>query len=181
VNHHRRQPRRNVNREGWTFHSGQRNGSWPRSRSYNVSAYTDVIACENDSHSSTASSELVRALTCKFEPELCKVVASIGCEEFTPTRFAGALSGLRTMLAGIGRDALTRLLKERDVASPSIEVDGRRARFRESSECEWITAFGKIPVPRRTYRGDGPSAPSVVPLDQACGMTNRFMTPDVGV
>jgi len=139
----------------------------------------DVIACENTSHSSTASSELVRALTCKFEQELCKVVASIGCEEFTPPSFAGALSGLRAMLDGIGRDALLGLLKERDVASPSIDVDGRCARFRESSEREWLTAFGKIPVPRRAYRGDGPSAPSAVPLDQACGMTDRFMTPDV--
>ena len=139
----------------------------------------DVIACENASHSSTASSELVRELTCKFEQELCKVVAAIGFEEFTPTRFSSALSGLRAMLAGIGRDALTRLLKEQDVANPSIVVDGRRARFRESSEREWITAFGKIPVPRRAYREDGPSTSRVVPLDQACGMTNRFMTPDV--
>ena len=64
-------------------------------------------------------------------------------EEFTPARFGNALSGLRAMLAGIGRDALTRLLKEHDMASPSIEIDGRRARFRESSEREWLTAFGK--------------------------------------
>ncbi len=83
------------------------------------------------------------------------------------------------MLASIGRDALTELLKEQDVASPSIEIGGHRARFRESSEREWLTAFGKITVSRRAYRGDGPSAPSVVPLDQACGMTGRFMTPDV--
>ena len=89
-----------------------------------------VIARGNDPHSSTSSSELVRQLTCKFEQELCKVVAAIGAEEFTPSRFGSALSGLRTMLAGIGRDALSHLLKERDVASPSIEADGRRARFR---------------------------------------------------
>ena len=138
-----------------------------------------VIARGNDPHSSTSSSELVRQLTCKFEQELCKVVAAIGAEEFTPSRFGSALSGLRTMLAGIGRDALSHLLKERDVASPSIEADGRRARFRGASKCEWLTPFGKISVSRRTYRGDGPSALSVVPLDEACGMTGRFMTPDV--
>src|SRR5690606_36659915 len=90
-----------------------------------------------------------------------------------------ALSGLRTMLAGIGRYALSHLLKERDVASPRIEADGRRARFRGASKCEWLTPLGKIPVSRRTYRGDGPSALSVVPLAEACGMTGRFMPPDV--
>jgi hypothetical protein len=89
-----------------------------------------VIAHGNDPHSSTASSELVRQLTCKFEQELCEVVTAIGCEEFTPSGFGSALSDLRAMLASIGRDALTQLLKEQDVASPSIEVDGRRARFR---------------------------------------------------
>ncbi len=138
-----------------------------------------VIACGNDPHSSTTSSELVRQLTCKFEHELCEVVAAIGSEEFTPLRFGNALSGLRAMLASIGRDALTRLLREQDMARPSIEVDGRRARFRGISKCEWHTAFGKISVSRRTYRGDGPSAPSAVPLDQSCGMAGRFMTPDV--
>lgn len=138
-----------------------------------------AIARGNDPHSSTSSSELVQQLTCKFEQELCKVVEAIGAEEFTPTRFASALSGLRAMLAGIGRDALSQLLKDQDVGSPCIEVGGRRARFRGTSRREWLTAFGKITVSRRTYRGDGPAAASAVPLDQACGMTGRFMTPDV--
>jgi len=46
----------------------------------------DVITGGNDLHSSTASSEFVRELTCKFEQELCEAVTAIGSEEFTPTR-----------------------------------------------------------------------------------------------
>ena len=70
-------------------------GSWPRSRSYNVSATNDVIASGSIPLSSTSSNELVRQLTFKFEQELCRVVAAIGCEEFTPSRFDSALSSLR--------------------------------------------------------------------------------------
>ena len=39
--------------------------------------------------------------------------------------------------------------------------------------------MGKITVSRRTYRGDGPEAESLVPLDVACGMSGRFMTTDI--
>jgi hypothetical protein len=42
-----------------------------------------------------------------------------------------------------------------------------------------LTPFGKVTVVRRTYRGDGPGKGSAVPLDDACGMRDRFMTPDV--
>ena len=39
--------------------------------------------------------------------------------------------------------------------------------------------MGKITVSRRTYRGDWSAGSSLAPLDIACGMSGRFMTPDV--
>jgi len=139
----------------------------------------DVIACENDPHSSTAASELVGRLTRKFEQELSKVVATVGSDAFTPPLFRSVLSDLKCMFDGLGREAVTQLLSNQDPARAGIDVDGCRMRFRDVSKRAWLTVFGKITASRRVFRADGRGAASVVPLDQACGMSGRYMTPDV--
>jgi hypothetical protein len=39
--------------------------------------------------------------------------------------------------------------------------------------------MGKVTVSRHTYRGEGPDALPLAPLDAACGISGRFMTPEV--
>lgn len=63
-------------------------------------------------------------LTRKFEQELSRMVEDIGSEEFTPSRFRGLIGGLGSVLAGIGREAITQILEYRDEARASIEIDG---------------------------------------------------------
>ncbi len=43
---------------------------------------------------------------------------------------------------------------------------------------EWMSLWGKVVVPRRLYQEDH-GGPSRVPLDERCGMVNRFMVPEL--
>jgi hypothetical protein len=72
-----------------------------------------------------------------------------------------------------------KVLEEHDTPTASIQVDGARLRFRGSSDKAWLTAFGRVIVRRRCYCADGPDAAKAIPLDDACGMTGRLMTPDL--
>ena len=107
------------------------------------------------------------------------MVEKLGREEVSPVRFREFLGGMRTLLAAIGREAIVQALEATDKARAFVEVSGQQARFRGLSEREWLTHFGKITMLRRTYRADGAGGASAVPLDDACGMRGRFMTPDV--
>lgn len=115
----------------------------------------------------------------KFEQELLRMVESVGREDITPMSFRGLVGSLRGLLAAIGRETLEQVLQAKDAARSWIDVAGERLRYRGKSGSEWLTPFGRITLPRRVYRGDGPGKPSVVPLDDVCGMRGRFMTPDV--
>lgn len=139
----------------------------------------DIVARGNTPHSSTAHSELVGGLARKFEQELGGMVAKVTAEQLSPAQFGTFLSDLQRLLAAVGRETLTSVLGSLDAPRAAIEVDGQRLRYRGMRESEWLTPFGKVPVLRRTYRGDGRGAASAVPLDDACGMRGRYMTPDV--
>jgi len=72
-----------------------------------------------------------------------------------------------------------RLGEEVDEPRAAVEVDGERLRYRGVATRAWLSPFGRLRIRRRTYRGDGPGAKSSVPIDEACGMRDRYMTPDV--
>jgi len=139
----------------------------------------DALACGNAPHSSADSSELARGLTRKFEQELSGMVEKTTAETMTPLRFRALVSGLHELLMKAGREIVERLVEEVDEPRASIEVQGERLRYRGSSTREWLSPFGKVAIRRRTYRGQGPGAASSAPLDDACGMCGRYMTPDV--
>jgi hypothetical protein len=140
---------------------------------------TDKLACGDKPHSAASISGLATSISRKFEQELARMVESVGCEAMTPMRFRGLVGELRGLLAGIGRETIEQILQAKDEARPSIEVDGKRLRYRGISAAEWLTPFGKITVQRRTYRGDVAGMGGAAPLDDACGMRGRFMTADV--
>jgi hypothetical protein len=142
-------------------------------------AINDALARGNAPHSSASDSELVHGLTRKFEQELSRMVERVGAEQFTPATFRGLVNGLSALLAGVGREALSRIVEDRDVPRASVEFAGQRLRYRGQAQREWLTQFGKITVSRRIYRADGAGAPRSVPLDEACGMVGRYLTPDV--
>lgn len=140
---------------------------------------TDKLACGDKPHSAASISGLATSISRKFEQELSRMVESVGSEAMTATRFRGLVGELRGLLAGVGRETIEQILQAKDEARPSVEVEGKRLRYRGISAAEWLTPFGKITVQRRTYRGDVAGMGGVAPLDDACGMRGRFMTADV--
>ena len=54
--------------------------------------------------------------------------------------------------------------------------EDRVYRFKQVVNKEWMTLWGKVVMPRRLYQHDRGGA-SRVPLDERCGMVNRFMVP----
>jgi hypothetical protein len=142
-------------------------------------ASTNVLARGNEPHSAVSNSGLASVIARKFERELERMVAELGREDLTPTRLRSFVGGLKSLLAVIGRDALVGALESADTPTPTVERDGQRLRYRGLAEGEWLTAFGRITVRRRVYRGAGRGAASAVPLDEACGMHGRFMTADL--
>jgi hypothetical protein len=94
-------------------------------------------------------------------------------------QFGSFLSSLHGLVNGLGCEVVERVLEEHDTPTASIQVDGARLRFRGSSDKAWLTAFGRVIVRRRCYCADGPDAAKAIPLDDACGMTGRLMTPDL--
>ncbi|MFT4843683.1 MAG: hypothetical protein ACI8UD_001433 [Planctomycetota bacterium] len=139
----------------------------------------DVLARDKAPRSTTSTSELVRTIARKFEQELARVVGDVGCEDLTAMRFEGFLSDLKSTLADIGCETIEQVLESRDSTESRIVRDGEVLRYRESTGMHWLTSFGRVKVMRRVYRADGGGAGSFAPLDDACGMRDRFMTPDV--
>ncbi len=139
----------------------------------------DVFVCSNKLRPATGTSGLAAGIARKFEQELTAMVEKVDSEEFTPVRFREFLGGMHVLLAGVGREAITQILESLDQPQATVEIDGQRLRYRGLSESVWLSAFGRLTVLRRTYRGDGVGAASAIPLDNVCGMAGRFMTPDV--
>jgi hypothetical protein len=140
---------------------------------------TDTHARGDAPHPVASTSGLANDIARKFEQELARMVDEVGREDLTAVNFRGFVSGLRSVLAAIGRETLEQVLQAKDAARASIEVGGERRRYRGTVAAEWLTPFGKAAVPRRTYRADGRGKSTSVPLDDACGMRDRFMTADV--
>ena len=75
---------------------------------------TDVLACGNEPRSATASSELARDVSRKFEQELGRMVEDLGLEEVTPSRFRAFVGSMKGLLAAIGREALVQAIEATD-------------------------------------------------------------------
>ena len=138
----------------------------------------DALARGNEPHSSISLIGLAREVTCKFEQELGDLVRKIASDTMTPVRFRNLLCSVQELLMATGRDVVQRLVEELDEPHAAVEFGDERLRYRGMATREWLSPFGKIAVRRRTYRGERGGLSSV-PLEDACGMRGRYMTPDV--
>jgi len=113
----------------------------------------------------------------RFEQQVGAVAQVCAGEALTPEQFRLALTALRTALNELGRDSVLGLVARAEEHSDTLER-GTVYRCKEVSPKEWFTPWGKISVPRRLYQADRGGA-CVVPVDQRCGMVDRFMVPMV--
>ncbi len=113
----------------------------------------------------------------RFEQQVGAVAQVFAGEALTPEQFRLTLTALRTALNELGRDSVLGLVARAEEHSDTLER-GTVYRCKEVSPKEWLTPWGKISVPRRLYQADRGGA-CVVPVDQRCGMVDRFMVPMV--
>tara|TARA_Y100000310_G_C20608780_1_gene776912 strand:+ start:114 stop:1544 length:1431 start_codon:yes stop_codon:yes gene_type:complete len=99
-------------------------------------------------------------------------------EQAGPDAFWQAVGELRAALDSIGRAGFKRLTQACEVDAHTIVAGGRVCRFKQVVDKEWMTLWGKVVVPRRLYQADH-GGPSQVPMDEHCGMVNRFMVPQL--
>jgi hypothetical protein len=135
-----------------------------------------ALACGDKPHSAAATIKLPEIMARKFEQQLREMVAQLG-DDIAPAKFGTFVTQLHALMCGIGREVLTETLEALDRAQPTIKVGDQVLRYRGKAESGWLTPLGKITVGRRTYRDD--KGASTVPLDDACGMRDRYMTPDI--
>lgn len=137
---------------------------------------TESLACGDKPRFATAISELACVLSGKLEQELVRMVERVDEVALTAQVFQGFIGELRNALCAIGREALEQVLLSKAPAQQSIEIGGEKHRFRGMVEKEWLTCFGKVQLPRRTYRADGVGNKTIVPLDDCCGLSFAFAT-----
>lgn len=96
----------------------------------------------------------------------------------SPTSFESLTSGLRAASANAALSAMVTVIESMDEHRTAVVVDGEPCRFKGVAAKQWLTPFGLATVKRRYY-ASASGAGGVVPLDAQCGMTSRFMTPEV--
>ena len=95
-----------------------------------------------------------------------------------PAAFRQAVRELRDALDDIGRAGFQRLAQACEIDDDTFVTDGQICRFKQVVGKEWMTLWGKVVIPRRLYQNDR-GGPSRVPLDARCGMSGRFMVPEL--
>jgi hypothetical protein len=141
-------------------------------------ATNKALTCGNVPLSAALLSERLDEVFVKFRQQVDAVVDSVGATGLSPHSFEELSAGLRTATAEAGLALLVKVVEAADVSARTIEKGGRSLRFRGQSPKQWLTRFGIATVKRRYYASDEGEG-CVVPLDALCGMTERFMTPDV--
>jgi hypothetical protein len=139
----------------------------------------EVLSRSNELLPATSHIQAVGGVVDKFRQEIELLVSELDRKGMNAAQFGSFLSSLHGLVNGLGCEVVERVLEEHDTPTASIQVDGARLRFRGSSDKAWLTAFGRVIVRRRCYCADGPDAAKAIPLDDACGMTGRLMTPDL--
>lgn len=122
--------------------------------------------------------QIVPDVVAQFRQELTDLVKSAEEGELDALGFTQFVDGLKDVLASAGRQAFVRFVDLQDEPEDLFPHDGKRYRFKQVSTKEWLTPFGVVQVDRRYFQPDA-GGDGVAPIDVRCGMSGRFMTPDV--
>ena len=118
------------------------------------------------------------ACVTKLQENVLRWEDRLRSESGGPDAFRQAMGELRASLDAIGRAGFLRLAQAGEVAAETLVGEGRIYRFKQVVDKEWMSLWGKVAVPRRLYQEDH-GGPSRVPLDERCGMSGRFMVPEL--
>lgn len=115
-----------------------------------------------------------------FRQDLEGLVEKTTSSSWTPEEFTAFVSGLKQALSRAGLAAFEQTVQAQDEGEDvaCVERDGVVSRFKMSTDKEWLTPFGLAKIGRRYYQPDAGGV-GRAPLDERCGMVDRYMTPDV--
>lgn len=122
--------------------------------------------------------QIVPGVVAQFRQELTNLVRCVEGEPLDAVAFAGFVEDLKSVLASAGRRAFVDFVGLQDESSDLFEHEERAYRFKQVSTKEWLTPFGVVLVDRRYFQADA-GGDGLSPIDLRCGMSGRYMTPDV--
>jgi len=122
--------------------------------------------------------EVIQEVTAEFNQSLEDLVKGVRESDLTPESFVSLNEGLKGAVNEAGLKAFVGIVSKFEETAEIVEHGDQRHRFKQTSEKEWLTAFGVARLTRRYYQPDA-GGKGVVPLDVRCGMVDRFATPDV--
>ena len=95
-----------------------------------------------------------------------------------PEAFREAVREMRSALNTVGRVGFQELAQACETSADSVLCGGTVYRFKQDVPKAWLTYWGTVMMPRRLFQPDR-GGPSWVPLDERCGMVDRFMMPEL--
>jgi len=125
------------------------------------------------------SATILRESTELFRQGLTELFDTVDLSDLSPERFETLIKGLKAVANQASLAALQSSVEASDRHDVALlRRAGTTFRFKVASTKQWLTPFGVATVSRRYYQpdvgGDG-----VIPLDEQCGMVDRYCTPDV--
>lgn len=112
----------------------------------------------------------------RFEHQVAALPRNLAGGGPSPVQFRQALSTLSEALNQLGWESLGALMAQLEGSADALERDGTVYRGKGVSPKEWFTPWGRLEVGRRLYQADR-GRRCWVPLDQRCGMVDRFLGP----
>jgi len=114
-----------------------------------------------------------------FAHQIVKLADQFGSGDLTPEGFREGFEGLKGAVNRLGAVSFVALVEEADTSASEIERDGKvYRRKKDPSSKKWCTPWGRVSVDRGLYQQDR-GGEAYIPLDERCGMVDRFMTPDL--
>jgi hypothetical protein len=102
-------------------------------------------------------------------------LAAAGSE---PEAFRDAVRELRGALNTVGCIGFRQLALACETSADQVVRGGTVYRFKQDAPKAWLTPWGTVMMPRRLFQPDR-GGPCWVPLDERCGMVDRFMVPEL--
>jgi len=121
---------------------------------------------------------MVSDVVAQFREDLTDLVETYVSDPMSPIRFPQMVEALKSTLASTGRSAFVKLVGSHEEHDVVVEHRGELHRFKQVSRKEWLTPFGLVEVGRRYFQPDA-GGDGLVPIDVRCGMSGRYMTPDM--
>jgi len=121
---------------------------------------------------------IVRDATAVFRQGLIDLLAEEGVGHLTSERFSGLITGLQAVASQASLTAFVAAVEARDTFDNVLDCEGHRYRFKSATTKTWLTPFGLASVTRRYFQQDTGGL-GIIPIDEACGMVDRYCTPDV--